>query len=309
MLLSEKIRLIAFLTLVGTVYVLSVAVLIRRFRRGRPTGREAWWARLVLTLGAAGLLCMAYGYWIEPKWLSVTHVRVTSSKMPKGARPIRIAYFGDLHSTRKPVLEERLPEVIAGEKPDLIVFAGDALSEAEGLPVFRRCMTRLAAIAPTITVKGNWDVNQWADLDLFGKTGVRDLAGEAIPLRVGATEPWIAGGSVGGDWTTPAVLNTIPPGALTIFIYHNSDEIEEVARRKVDVYLAAHTHGGQVALPFYGALITLSKFGKKYESGLYRVGQTWMYVNRGIGESGDVAPRIRFWARPELTIIELGPEP
>lgn len=311
MLLSEKIRLAVFLTLVGSVYALALTVLIRRLGRGMwsSSRREAWLNRVVLTLGAAGLLCMVYGYWIEPKRLSVTHVRVTSPKMAKGARPIRIAYFGDLHSASKPVLEEHLPVVIAAEKPDLILFAGDALSEPEGLPVFRRCMTRLAAIAPTYAVRGNWDTSKWESLDLFGNIGVRELNGDALPLRIAGTELWLAGVPMSGSWRTIQTLDRVPPGALTLHLYHTPDEIQEVSKRKVDLFCVAHTHGGQVALPFYGALITLSKFGKKYEAGLYRVDQTWMYVNRGIGESGDVAPRIRFCARPEVTIIELAPAP
>jgi predicted MPP superfamily phosphohydrolase len=62
-----------------------------------------------------------------------------------------------------------------------------------------------------------------------------------------------------------------------------------------------------VALPAYGALVTLSKFGKKYESGLHREGATWLYVTRGLGMEGGPAPRVRFFARPEITVIELAP--
>jgi len=77
--------------------------------------------------------------------------------------------------------------------------------------------------------------------------------------------------------------------------------------KDVDLYCAGHTYGGQIDLPFYGALMTLSKYGKKYEAGLYRKEGTWMYVNRGIGMEGCPAPRVRFCARPELTIIEIYP--
>ena len=62
-----------------------------------------------------------------------------------------------------------------------------------------------------------------------------------------------------------------------------------------------------MALPLYGALLTLSKFGKRYEAGLYREGATTLYVNRGIGMEGGPAPRVRFWARPEVTVIEIAP--
>jgi len=75
----------------------------------------------------------------------------------------------------------------------------------------------------------------------------------------------------------------------------------------VDLYCAGHTHGGQVALPFYGALVTFSKYGKRFETGLYRVGETRLYVSRGIGMEGGKIPRVRFCSRPEVTVIEIHP--
>ena len=64
------------------------------------------------------------------------------------------------------------------------------------------------------------------------------------------------------------------------------------------------THGGQVALPFYGAMLTMSRYDKKYEAGRYEVGKTTLYVNRGIGFEPHFA-RVRFASRPELTIIDI----
>jgi len=62
--------------------------------------------------------------------------------------------------------------------------------------------------------------------------------------------------------------------------------------------------GGQVRGPLYGALITLSDFDKKYEAGAYQVGQTVLYVSRGIGFEPS-APRVRFNCRPEIAVIDL----
>ena len=59
--------------------------------------------------------------------------------------------------------------------------------------------------------------------------------------------------------------------------------------------------------PFYGALITLSKYGKRFEGGTYKVDNTWLNVNRGIGMEGGPAPRVRFWAPPEITVIDVLP--
>jgi predicted MPP superfamily phosphohydrolase len=112
---------------------------------------------IILGLAALGTLCIAYGFLIEPYWLEVTHVRIESPRIPKLSRPIRIVHISDIHSEPRPRLEGRLPAVIAAEKPDRIVFTGDALNSPAGLPVFRECLTRIARVAPTFAVRGNWD--------------------------------------------------------------------------------------------------------------------------------------------------------
>lgn len=90
---------------------------------------------------------------------------------------------------------------------------------------------------------------------------------------------------------------------MSLVAYHTPDLVEDL-EPPPDLYLAGHTHGGQVALPFYGALVTFSRFGKKYEAGRSQVGPTTLYVNRGIGFEPSL-PRVRFMARPELTLIDL----
>jgi predicted MPP superfamily phosphohydrolase len=133
------------------------------------------------------------------------------------------------------------------------------------------------------------------------------LRGEAVRIDVRGTPFRIAGVPVGGERQIGMILNAIPPGEFCVFLHHYPDEIEEVASRKVDLYCAGHIHGGQIALPFYGALVTLSKYGKRFEAGLYHVGETRLYVNRGIGMEGGSIPRVRFCARPEVTVIEIHP--
>lgn len=119
---------------------------------------------------------------------------------------------------------------------------------------------------------------------------------------------WVCGVALGHEAQAAEVLARIPAAAPTVFLHHTPDLIEEVAGPSVDLYLAGHTHGGQMRLPFYGALVTLSKFGKKYEAGLYRVDATTIYVNRGVGLEGGAAPRVRLLCRPEVAVIDLVPE-
>ena len=311
----ETIRCILFLGVVAFVYVSAAGVLLRiiRQRLGQgtlPQGRpQVWFRMIVLGLAAFGTLCIAYGFLIEPYWLQVARVRIESPKLPKLSHPIRIVHISDLHSESRARLETRLPAVIAAEKPDFVVFTGDALNSPDGLPVFKDCLTKIASIAPTFAVRGNWDVWYWHDLDLFGGTGAYDLRSEAVKLDVRGTTLRIAGVPVGHELRIDSVLGAIPAGDFSVFLYHYPDEIMKVAERKADLYCAGHIHGGQIALPFYGALVTLSRLGKRFERGLYRVGETWLYVSRGIGMEGGRMPRVRFCARPEVTVIEVHPSP
>jgi predicted MPP superfamily phosphohydrolase len=312
---EERLRLGIAAALLLFVYGAAFAFVVRslvlavRTRRGgaaapplRPALRRARVA--VHVLAATGLLCAVYARFVEPYWPEVTHARVECAKLH--SRPIRIAQISDVHSDPTARLEPEIPDLIAAERPDVILFTGDALNSPGGLDNFRTLMTRLAAIAPTYAVRGNWDVWYWGAIDLFGGTGVTELDGTAVQLP-GRADVWIAGVPVGGLEAVPGMLAAIPRDAVSIFLYHYPDEIEDLARRGVDLYVAGHTHGGQVALPFYGALVTLSRYGKRFESGLYQVGGTALYVNRGIGMEGGAAPRVRFMARPEISIIELAP--
>jgi predicted MPP superfamily phosphohydrolase len=70
--------------------------------------------------------------------------------------------------------------------------------------------------------------------------------------------------------------------------------------KDVDLILTGHTHGGQIRIPFYGPIATMTSLGKKYASGLYHMGKSILYVSRGIGTS--VLP-IRFFCRPEITVF------
>jgi len=321
-LMGESTAVFLFVCAVAAVYLFAacavVRALLRRLGRMEKPPRAALIAeRASLILATVGLFCFAYGYFVEPYWPEVTRVRIETPKLKGAQRPVRVVHISDLHCDPEPRLEERLPDLIAAERPDLIVYTGDSLNSPEGLPVLRKLLPRLARVAPTYAVRGNWDTAYWRRERLFEETGVVELKNEAARLDVAGTSIWVAGAPFASlaeppDGETSGIRNMlggVPAEAFTLFLYHTPDAILEAAETgRVDLYCAGHTHGGQVALPLYGALVTLSKFGKKYESGLHREGQTWLYVTRGVGMEGGPAPRVRFFARPEITVIELAPQ-
>ncbi len=309
---QEKLGVLVFLGLIACTYATAAVIVARwawRKIRHRPAPERRRWRRAVrvgiVAAAVLGILCAAYGRWIEPCWLEVTRVEL-AGRLPAGADPVRIVHISDLHSEAEPRLEERLPDVIADLDPDVIVFTGDALNTLDGAGTFRRCMTRLARIAPTFAIRGNWDNYHRVFPKLYDDTGVTPLEGRGELLEVGRTKVWI-GGTGSGSSAISRALSTAPDDAYVVFCYHYPGGIYDAAAGGADLYLAGHTHGGQVALPFYGALVTLSKYGKRFEAGHYRVAEMDAYVNRGIGMEGRWAPRVRFLARPEVTLLTIRP--
>ena len=93
---------------------------------------------------------------------------------------------------------------------------------------------------------------------------------------------------------------------MTLVASHVPDVTLELEGRGVDLHLAGHTHGGQVALPLYGAPYTLSRLHRRYAKGLHRYGDRWLNVNPGIGMEGNHSPRIRFLCPPQIDLLRLG---
>ena len=257
-----------------------------------------------------GTGCIVYAYEVEPYWPQITHVALHNSKVPAG-KHLRIVAISDLHCDGRIRLEKRLPAIIREQNPDLIAYAGDTVMRPEGVPVAHEVLSQLAAIAPTYVVLGNWDVEmvrKWRENfqspSFFAGTGAHYLNAQADSIQIHGTPVWIAGAGTNQEYLLPTLLAGAPKDQFSILLFHFPDEVNIVQHDKIDLYLAGHTHCGQIALPFYGALVTYSRFDKKYERGLHAVGSSWLYVNCGIGLEGH-PPRARFLARPEITVLDI----
>ena len=191
--------------------------------------------------------------------------------------------------------------------PDIIVFTGDAINERAGLPRFRESLKSLNAKTGKFAVRGNIESWYFSDIDIFKDTGFRVLSNESLKLSKDGESFYISGVDYGFEDKASDLIDKIPSSSLNIFLYHTPDLIEDVSSEKVDLYLCGHTHGGQVRIPFYGSLITLSVHGKKYDMGLYKVDRTFVYVNRGLGTEGGNVPPVRFLCRPEITVFSITP--
>ena len=161
---------------------------------------------------------------------------------------------------------------------------------------------------------GNWDAHYWPDLERFAGTGAVELDGEVHLLEVRGVTVAVAGVGWGGD-VSGAALEALPRDAVTLFLCHSPDQAVRADRLlasmddppRVDLVLAGHTHGGQVALPLVGPIVTLTRAGPGLARGMHRLERTRLYTSRGIGMEGGPAPRVRFLARPEIAVFDFVP--
>ncbi|MBY0551038.1 MAG: metallophosphoesterase family protein [Candidatus Obscuribacterales bacterium] len=298
--LSEELLLVAFFAIVGTVLGLCLKS-IRSAKANQWKKKLSLFETTVLLAGLTGCACVVYGF-IEPFRLEVTTVRITSVKLPKGSIPLRLVQLTDLHCDGLNRVQSKLAETIKPLKPDLIVFTGDAANNSAGVLAFKDCMRQISAIAPTFGVAGN---NDFRGDDIFAETPVVKLEGKASLLEIHGTKVWINGVPVNQPESVQPSMNAAPIDMFDIFLYHYPAAVLAPAAEKIDLLCVGHTHGGQVRMPFVGALVTNSQVGKQYEYGLYHLKKGAMFVSRGIGM---IALPVRFLAPPEIVLIEVVPE-
>ncbi|MBN1362080.1 MAG: metallophosphoesterase [Sedimentisphaerales bacterium] len=307
----EQLSVLIFLLLIFVVAGVEVWLLgwsvANKLRRRRV--RRVLLARRAIVLHvlvAVMVVCMLYGFLVEPRWIETTFVTLHTPKLKDTS--FRIVQISDLHCDTTGRSEARAVQIINALKPDIVVATGDYLNDASALGLLRNTLRGLQAPLGVFAVTGNFESSHWSHLDLFAWTDVHLLRQSTVTLTKGDESITLSGLDIDRAAACWDLLADLPRERFNVFLYHKPDLIEAVCHLPVDLYLCGHTHGGQVALPFYGALVTFSKFGKKYESGRYRVGDTVLYVNRGLGLEPRPAPQVRFLARPEISVFDIHPE-
>lgn len=266
----------------------------------------------------------AYGTLVEPFRVKVTQLEVSSPKLSNPGSHFRIVQISDLHVERLTRRERDLPALVAGLSPDLIVLTGDYLStsynrDPQALADLRTLLGQLRAPAGIYAVWGTIEVDLPQLLrPLFDELGIVVLEEGVARVPPGAGNGdehslWLVGLSCTRDLAAGgaklwALLGELPAEGFSLFLYHTPDLMPQAAVLGVDLYLAGHTHGGQWRLPGFGAILTSSQHWKRYEAGLYREGDTTLYVSRGLGMEGFGTPRARIFCPPEVVLITLSGE-
>ena len=264
-----------------------------------------YFSAFVCVAGVLGMLCMLWGFFVEPHILTVTKVVIETDKIPPDVAPVRIVQVSDLHFSAANRMTSKLPSAISALEPDVIVLTGDYINSTDALPVLESFLNQLHAPFGIYYVYGNYDTLYYPG-KAFANSSCINLEYKTENLLIRGAKIQIIGAPFNFNAKQIKKITAENKEYYKILLSHFPEDFPLVFDTQVDLHLAGHVHGGQVRLPFYGALITLSATGKRYEMGLYEERGKKLFVSRGIGmEGGERTPKVRFNCPPEIVLIEI----
>ena len=278
----------------------------------------------------AGLATLAYASLVERNRFTLRRYDVPV--LAPDAEPMRVLHITDLHMMPDQRRKQDWVAGLAALDPDLVLLTGDNMAHPGSLPAVVRALSPLLP-APGAFVFGSNDYRGpllknpfgyfnpnreykqgvplpaedlrevltaagWADLN-NSRTTLK--AGGHLVELVGVDDPHIDR----DDYAS--VAGPISDADLHLGLTHSPEPrvLDAMAADGFDLLLAGHTHGGQVCVPGYGALVTNCGIDRRRASGLHRYGPSYLHVSAGLGTS-PYAP-VRFACPPEATILTLVP--
>jgi predicted MPP superfamily phosphohydrolase len=280
---------------------------------------------------------------IEPNIIEVEKISFNIKNLPASFVGTKIIHLSDLHSRNYGRQEKKILEILEQLNPDFIFITGDIIDWST--KNFKSCQIFWKELSKkfenrVFAVYGNHEYKNchFKTFDkIFKQSGIKVLNNQSEKIEnnedfiylVGIDHPYPDCKELKHDKTqkrcrdylqktynnnlqialekTKEEKTEIP----IILLAHSPEVFREVKNYhqkfsgKIDLVLAGHTHGGQINIPFLIDFILPLEYDKQYKKGLFRENSTYLYVSRGVGNSG--LP-IRFNSFPEITLIEIKPD-
>lgn len=248
------------------------------------------------------IILIIWSVFIEPNMIEVKHFTVKDPQL----QGIKIVFAGDFHFKKYQTRKAReIINIINSQNADLVLSTGDFINghkESSSMPI-NDIANVLGQIKPKMfTVLGNhdfWGGSTKLTLELENK-GIKVLSNSSEKIEIRNKTIYIAGVEdlqTGNPDINKALENTNKP---VILLTHSPDIFPEISQ-DINLTLAGHVHGGQIRLPFIGAVIIPSTYGNRYSQGLIVENNKTMIVTKGIGTS--ILP-VRFNCKPEIVVID-----
>ncbi len=266
--------------------------------------------KIFITIFILTILFILYGFYINPKQLRVKEQTIESDKLTLGYNNLKIVHFSDL-LLGSPTTTDDLDKIsikINEANPDIIFFTGDLIKsntklteeDSEKLIDFLKNLScnlyKYAIIGDndqqdienykTILTKGDFQLLDNEYTYLFYK--------DLHPIKIiGITDP----NDISKLYSNEEGIEPI----YNIAITHQPDNLINLDKEKIDLYLAGHSEGGRINVPFIGRIIK-KEGSKTYYESYYKVENTDVYISNGIGTEGS---GFRIFNTPTINVYKL----
>ncbi|HDR4880785.1 TPA: metallophosphoesterase, partial [Bacillus cereus] len=235
------------------------------------------------------MICILVGFtiflYLQNNLISITEIKITSSKIPSSFKGYKILQISDLHNKKFGDNQDVLIQKIKSIDPDIIAITGDLIdSKSYDAEVSMQLIREMVKKYPVYFVTGNHE--QWSgkynSLEKeLKKYGVNVLRNEHVSIRKGEQEINLLGiddpefgtgnrdeGNIIIDEIKKAKIE-MQSDRYNVLLSHRPEFIKEYTNERLDLVLSGHAHGGQVRLPFIGGLVAPNQgVLPKYTAGL-----------------------------------------
>lgn len=274
-----------------------------------------------LVLGASYLAWRCIS--VEPRQLVVERYLLKLKRLPSPLDGLTIAFLSDFHIMPSGFgvdISERAVLLANESEPDIVLLGGDLVHWCSAVPHLVPVLRRIKSRYGVFAVLGNHDhhcpwrfkkpspwgrkpfsVDEWRKA--LEQADVHLLVNEAVRLEINGASLWLVG--VDDPYTgrddLQRGLRGVPDDAFVVLLSHSPDIADDPQIDRVDLIFSGHTHGGQIVLPLLGPFLAPCRDRFRRAQGLTKVGETWLYVSRGISAGLPV----RFRCPPEVTVLTL----
>lgn len=255
-----------------------------------------------------------YAKHLEPHWIETNSYTIKSPTIPIPFSGSKIVQFSDTHLGFHYDLSnlESIVKKIKALNPDIIVFTGDLMDEPQTYQNPERIIPILQSLSAPLgkfAVYGNHDHGGYGT-NLYGQimklSGFTLLQNDVTIIEKNGESFYLAGidDAMLGKPDFQTIAAKIKNNTFKLMLSHAPDLADISSSFGFDFQLSGHSHGGQIQIPFIGALVK-PPFAQKYFDGIYEINNgspLTVYVNRGLGTT---RLPFRFLSRPEITQFTL----
>ena len=281
----------------------------------------------------AGVGAFIYATKIETRRFGIETVDITTGDgvklLGKGEfeqRKFRILHLSDLHLVGEDFEKAAFLREVTSQEFDIVVLTGDIFEKYSGIKYASSLLARKPRIG-AFAVLGNHDYYKYS---MFNKIAGRIIRRFRTPPERREVAPMISSlrevgytvlqneavslpehnlHVVGIDWPSieekdlMELVADVPDKFFSLCLFHLPKNLNNISKADVDLAVGGHTHGGQVRMPGFGAIITDSELARHEASGVLWRGKTAFHISRGLG--ADPRSNIRFFCPPAVTVLNI----